>query len=101
MSVDFPAPFSPRSTCTSPLFRLKSTSFSATTPGNSLRICFISNTTSGIIYALPTTFLLPHLFHLLLPLRPIYGCSECPQPARCLLILPPHQNKVSPVRGML
>src|SRR5215212_161637 len=34
MRVDFPAPFSPRSACTSPLRRSKSTPSFATTPGN-------------------------------------------------------------------
>src|SRR5215213_6434143 len=38
ISVDLPAPFSPRSACTSPARSSKSTSSLATTPGNSFRM---------------------------------------------------------------
>src|SRR6266511_3094243 len=42
MSVDFPAPFSPRRACTSPRCRSKSTRSLATTPGKRLTIPFSS-----------------------------------------------------------
>src|SRR5919109_428951 len=42
MSVDLPAPFSPRSACTSPLASSKSTWSFATTPGNRFVIPFSS-----------------------------------------------------------
>src|ERR671937_63390 len=44
ISVDLPAPFSPRSACTSPRRRSKSTLSSATTPGKRLVIPRISRT---------------------------------------------------------
>src|SRR3954447_21525872 len=46
ISVDFPAPFSPRSACTSPRRTSKSTSSLATMPGNSFLIPRISRTSS-------------------------------------------------------
>src|SRR5512145_1891689 len=42
MRVDFPAPFSPRSACTSPFTRSKSTWSLATTPGNRFVMPFSS-----------------------------------------------------------
>src|SRR6266567_2614736 len=47
MSVDFPAPFSPSSACTSPRRTSNETSSFATTPGNSLRMPRISRTRSS------------------------------------------------------
>src|ERR1041385_4728934 len=44
MRVDLPAPFSPRSACTSPRCRSKSTLSSATTPGNRFVMPLISRT---------------------------------------------------------
>jgi hypothetical protein len=48
ISVDFPAPFSPSSACTSPRFTSSATSSLATTPGNSLRIPRISRTSPSL-----------------------------------------------------
>src|SRR5262245_26230024 len=52
MSVDLPAPFSPRSACTSPRRTSNETSSFATTPGNSLRIPRISRTRSSVARSL-------------------------------------------------
>src|SRR5689334_1460671 len=49
ISVDLPAPFSPRRTCTSPRLRSNDTSSSALTPGNCLQIPFICSTGTGSI----------------------------------------------------
>src|SRR5689334_20776688 len=48
ISVDLPAPFSPRSACTSPRRTSNDTSSLATTPGNSLRMPRISRTSSSL-----------------------------------------------------
>src|SRR5438874_9664804 len=48
MSVDLPAPFSPRSACTSPRRTSNETPSFATTPGNSLRMSRISRTRSSL-----------------------------------------------------
>ncbi len=55
MSVDLPAPFSPRSACTSPRRTSRSTSSLATVPGNSLRMPRISRTSSSVISAILTS----------------------------------------------
>src|SRR6266571_2233872 len=51
MSVDFPAPFSPSSACTSPRRRSKSTSSLATTPGNRFVIPFSSRSGASFMPA--------------------------------------------------
>jgi hypothetical protein len=49
ISVDFPAPFSPMSATTSPAWTSRSTSLSATTPGNLLLIPVIRRTGSRFV----------------------------------------------------
>src|ERR1700733_8437571 len=51
ISVDFPAPFSPSSVCTSPRRMSRLTSSLARTPGNSLRTPRISSTSSSVTAA--------------------------------------------------
>jgi hypothetical protein len=57
MRVDFPAPCSPTRAWTSPWFRVKSTSFKANTPGNDLKMCFISSSGIGGIAVTSSTTL--------------------------------------------
>src|SRR5205823_3652403 len=47
ISVDLPAPFSPKTTCTSPRRRSKSTPLRATTPGNRFTTPSSASTTSA------------------------------------------------------
>jgi hypothetical protein len=54
MRVDFPAPFSPTSACTSPAWSVKDTPFSACTPAKDFRIEEAVSRGGRLITAIPS-----------------------------------------------